>query len=147
MNPPGFVYVIEAMDSRHVKVGFSKKPRERLRELQVGSASPLRLVGSRQGDQSLERQMHRALVAHRVQGEWFACDASTALQLLHSERMKTVSQRRDLALSLIEQTKSDVESAVGLLDKSMATRINANLTMVSDLITGKYDETERVEAT
>lgn len=52
----------------------------------------------------------------------------------------TKEEKIVLALSLIEQTKTDIESAAAALDKSLVTRIDANLTMVSDLITGKYDE-------
>lgn len=52
----------------------------------------------------------------------------------------TKEEKIVLALSLIEQTKADIESVGDRLDKSLVTRLDANLTMVSDLITGKYDE-------
>lgn len=58
----------------------------------------------------------------------------------------TKEEKIVLALSLIEQTKADVESAAPSLDKSLVTRIDANLTMVSDLITGKYDEKKQAAA-
>lgn len=58
----------------------------------------------------------------------------------------TKEEKIILALSLIEQAKSDIESVADRLDESLVTRLNANLTMVGDLITGKYEVT-RQEAT
>lgn len=55
-----------------VKIGFTSScPHKRLRSLQTGSPNPLRLIGLKWTTKADEREMHRALDAYRVQGEWF----------------------------------------------------------------------------
>jgi len=53
----------------HVKIGRSKRPQGRLRELQTSISVPLRLLGVVERD--IEGALHRQLAAHRLSGEWF----------------------------------------------------------------------------
>lgn len=58
----------------------------------------------------------------------------------------TKEEKIVLALSLIEQTKSDLAAITEQADKSLVTRMRTNLEMVADLITGKYNATEGAAA-
>ncbi len=51
----------------------------------------------------------------------------------------TKEEKIVLALSLIEQTRKDVQTVAKSIDESLVTRMETNLQMVGDLITGKYN--------
>lgn len=65
-----FVYFAQA-GSGAIKIGVSADVRSRIRELQVGSAPVIRLIGVAPGNRDLESKIHRSLTAARVRGEWF----------------------------------------------------------------------------
>lgn len=66
------VYFIEAVGAGLVKIGFTDgDPAERLRQLQTGSAHPLRLRATIRGDMETEKATHRRFAHLRTGGEWF----------------------------------------------------------------------------
>lgn len=67
--PKQSVYFIT--DGFMVKIGVAKRPECRLREMQVGHASQLRLLATTEGGVPLERRYHQRFAAHRIRGEWF----------------------------------------------------------------------------
>ena len=69
LRKPDPCYVIQCADSNRVKIGASKNPESRLRILQIGSPSPLRLIAILDVD---ERWAHDDLREYRLHGEWFA---------------------------------------------------------------------------
>jgi hypothetical protein len=69
---PEFVYFIRAGD--RVKIGRSRSPENRLRQLQTASGERLRLLGSFVGSARIEAQLHRTWSHLRIVGagrEWF----------------------------------------------------------------------------
>jgi len=64
------VYFIEDSSER-IKIGVSNDPEKRLGELQTGSSSKLRLVGSIPGEKHLEFKLHSDFAHLRLAGEWF----------------------------------------------------------------------------
>ena len=68
------VYAIVDDRADAVKIGVAVDPSTRLRDLQAGNASRLRLVAVTPGGRPLERALHKRLAAHRLRedGEWFA---------------------------------------------------------------------------
>lgn len=77
-TPTGFVYLIGQADPEDdatiaaVKVGFSKDPWRRLQQLKTASPRRLYIIGSLPGRTSEhERELHRQLDPHRMNGEWF----------------------------------------------------------------------------
>ena len=73
-----FLYAID--DGLNVKLGYSANPRKRLKELQTGAASTLRVVwrykvgDARSIAAKAERKLHRLCRKHRKRGEWFDRD-------------------------------------------------------------------------
>lgn len=66
------VYFIEAVGAGLVKIGFTDgDPETRLGQLQTGSAHPLRLRHTTEGDQLRERRLHARFGHLRQSGEWF----------------------------------------------------------------------------
>jgi len=61
-------------DDLHIKIGVSRSPERRLRELQTASPYGLRMLGyTTEIDNAaeLERALHRELARYRGEGEWF----------------------------------------------------------------------------
>ena len=53
-------------DFRHIKIGTSKNPEKRLKDLQTASPLKLSLAWQCKGDYKLESQIHMVLEDHRV---------------------------------------------------------------------------------
>lgn len=70
-----FVYVIRAGSRNPVKIGVAKKPLQRLKTLQTGNPSTLRLLLVVPGAEKLETVLHRRFAEYRVDdSEWFYGD-------------------------------------------------------------------------
>jgi hypothetical protein len=54
-----------------IKIGWSRKVSARLAQLQVGCASPLKLLGTMPGGLAVERRIHERFAHLRLSGEWF----------------------------------------------------------------------------
>lgn len=66
------VYLLRNTATSHIKIGYSKDPRERLRTLQTGSAGKLALEYVIENvDMSFEQFMHEICQRYRISGEWF----------------------------------------------------------------------------
>lgn len=72
MPSKGFVYVIHAVGTNRIKIGYSAEPEKRLLHLQTGSPFELRLLGKWPGTVEGEQRAHRILAKYRCSGEWFA---------------------------------------------------------------------------
>ena len=58
-------------DGNRIKIGTSKKPEQRLKQLQTGNGAELRLIGVFDLPNNYERRLHGILKGFRSQGEWF----------------------------------------------------------------------------
>lgn len=65
------LYVIGPEQSQTVKIGFSNKPRRRLRDIQMMSPLPLTILWSCPGGNPLEKALHSRFRQYRSHGEWF----------------------------------------------------------------------------
>lgn len=65
-----------------VKIGFSKHPEKRVRQLQTGTSDRLILHALEPGDRKLERKRHSEFSDHRKIGEWFICSKALANHIL-----------------------------------------------------------------
>lgn len=72
-----FVYLIHAVGTYRFKIGRSKEPQGRVRQLAAASPVALRLVGKRRCRDAVaeERKLHEAFASARKHGEWFELDA------------------------------------------------------------------------
>lgn len=73
------VYFIQRGESGPVKVGHSKHPHSRIRELQTGCPESLFLRGTAIGGRALEELIHSELADFRLSGEWFEASAALAV--------------------------------------------------------------------
>jgi hypothetical protein len=69
---PGSVYIVATTEGPlRFKVGWAVNAINRLAALQVGSPIKLTLLMDRAGTLGDEREIHKALSAYRLHGEWF----------------------------------------------------------------------------
>lgn len=70
----GYVYFIQGQCGGAIKIGFSKSPENRLKELQTGYPDTLIILLMMPGSESTESTLHREFAASRLKGEWFRPD-------------------------------------------------------------------------
>ena len=75
--PDMFVYAIRNKDTGNVKIGISKHPEERLKQLQIGCDGLLELVAVRPAENRYadEKRLHNENSKHHIHGEWFTEEA------------------------------------------------------------------------
>jgi hypothetical protein len=81
-----YIYVISAGEAQQ-KIGVAGDPTRRIRELQIGSATRLKLAKSYRISTAalaytFEREAHRRLSGQALEGEWFAVTVEHALGVL-----------------------------------------------------------------
>lgn len=68
----GYIYVVgSGALGDPVKIGWSRTPEKRVRQLQTGSPQALRLLHKHPGPKDLEAFLHAEFADLRMQGEWF----------------------------------------------------------------------------
>lgn len=75
--PDMYVYAIKNKDTGNIKLGISKNPEQRLKQLQTGCDGKLELVAYRKADNGYrdEVQLHHENSQYAIHGEWFTEDA------------------------------------------------------------------------
>ena len=87
VNTINTLMYIYAIGTEHrQKIGFSKDPAARLRQLQTGNAEELHLHGSIEVPENrvklLERFLHKDMNYRRVKGEWFNLTKAEVVEYL-----------------------------------------------------------------
>lgn len=70
----GYVYFIQGLCGGAIKIGYSKDPQARLRELQTGYPDTLTILLMIPGTEALESVIHKRFESLRLRGEWFRPD-------------------------------------------------------------------------
>jgi len=68
-----YIYLIQSLENSYYKIGVSKDPKSRLKQLQTGNASELRLIDAYQSEYAnkIEKTLQRRYSHLRKEGEWF----------------------------------------------------------------------------
>ena len=76
--PDMYVYAIREAETGRIKIGISKDPAERLKQLQVGNSQELELIAYKKAGNrfSDERAAHLINSDSHIRGEWFEAEAS-----------------------------------------------------------------------
>jgi hypothetical protein len=67
----GYVYFIYAPMANLIKIGYTSKPKQRIRSLQIGNGENLMLLYFHRASRDLEQILHLILKKYRRRGEWF----------------------------------------------------------------------------
>jgi hypothetical protein len=70
-RPVQWVYFAQRGMDGPIKIGVSKNPVSRVKELGTASAEGLRLLGVMPGSRRIEQEVHTLLSGSRLNGEWF----------------------------------------------------------------------------
>jgi len=76
------LYIIQSSKNGAFKVGISKEPNKRLRQLQTGSPYRLKMILILKEKSYLEKTLHETLRSFRLgnfKGEWFSYEAFPSL--------------------------------------------------------------------
>ena len=77
--PNMYVYAIREKESRRIKLGISRNPKERLKQLQTGNSQELELIATKKTVNGFEDEalLHKTNEQHAIRGEWFSEDVDT----------------------------------------------------------------------
>jgi hypothetical protein len=69
-----YVYLIQSLEDGYYKIGISKNPFSRRKQLKTGNASPSKLIEEYKAEypKLIETAMHNRYSHLRKEGEWFA---------------------------------------------------------------------------
>jgi hypothetical protein len=68
---PMFIYFIQCLATKKIKIGYARDPWARLTCIQTGCPTPLLLLGMMPGNRFVERDLHAKFAGHLYRGEWF----------------------------------------------------------------------------
>lgn len=86
VEPPRFLYFIQAAGVRHIKIGIAREVHSRLLSLQTGCPHELKIIGVVEDDDApmIEKSLHEVFAKHRLAGERFA-NAAPILDYIRRE--------------------------------------------------------------
>ena len=99
-----------------VKIGRSKDIKRRLRNLQTGSSSELRLMGWMEtgDDKSLESDLHDRYAGQRLpHGEWFTWTPDVVLNEIKSHRLEGYIATQQNAFEIVSLDRDGIPEYVG----------------------------------
>lgn len=87
--PDMYVYAIREVSTGNVKIGISKNPTGRLKQLQIGNSSQLELAAYMKADNRYkdETAAHKALCDINIRSEWFDAVAVERLPFDESDQV------------------------------------------------------------
>jgi hypothetical protein len=92
------IYFIQPQRGGPVKIGYARKPENRLRELQCGNPYPLQIVAVVDGGWTTEAVLHKRFASGRMEGEWFEPDTPGLAALIAKAKAAAMTPVRDAAL-------------------------------------------------
>ncbi len=115
------IYCIKQAGLPICKIGYSIDPNKRLKQLQTGSASRLKILYVIEGDQVFEREIHEKFKQYRLLGgEWFQYNALIAG--FFRNRSKKVS-KSDSAFRRNKQAVAPKAQTVAILPSTSGTLV------------------------
>lgn len=68
-----YIYLIQSLDNGYYKIGVSKNPLKRLKQLKTGNSSELKLIYTYPSKYAhkIEKTIHNLFLYSKKEGEWF----------------------------------------------------------------------------
>jgi len=70
-DDPGVVYFAHDQASRAIKIGWSRTPKRRMKDLNIGNPNVIKILGTVPGWKDAAQALHYKFWHLRIQGEWF----------------------------------------------------------------------------
>jgi hypothetical protein len=79
-----YIYLIQSLENSYYKIGVSKHPKKRLKQLQTGNSSELKLVEIYQSEfaHQIEKTLQRRYLHLHKEGEWFDMGISNEVSFI-----------------------------------------------------------------
>lgn len=79
-----YVYLVQSLENSYYKIGISKHPKKRVRELQTGNSSELKLVEVYKSEfaSQIEKTLQRRYSHLHKEGEWFDMGISNEVSFI-----------------------------------------------------------------
>jgi len=79
-----YVYLIQSLEDSRYKIGVSKNPQKRMKQLQTGNSSELKLIESYPSELAyqIEKTLQRRYSYLKREGEWFEMSISHEVNFL-----------------------------------------------------------------
>ena len=100
------IYFICDEKSEAFKVGISKNVKARLRGIQSSNPNELKLLGTIEGNEEREEQIHFKLWEYHIRGEWFRWCPETAYYLQGLGLDVKIPRIEDVA-AFLEELRND----------------------------------------
>lgn len=73
-----YIYLIQSLESSRYKIGISKNPKKRIKELQTGSNEEIKLIHQYESEyaRKIETTLHNRYAHLKTHGEWFSLTLS-----------------------------------------------------------------------
>jgi hypothetical protein len=98
------IYFAKDTVTQAIKIGFSKRPKDRVGSLQTGNPSKLILLGTISGTANDETAYHCKFATYKLEGEWFRGEIiEEVLEIIASHKQNRLAMRRR---TVIEETGS-----------------------------------------
>ena len=81
------LYIIQSDVTGMIKIGRSKNPEKRLKQLQTGNPNRLKLIATFKGQGWKEKLIHEDLKRWRKKGEWFSYDCVGSIPVVLYEKI------------------------------------------------------------
>lgn len=81
------LYIIQSDVTGMIKIGRSKNPEKRLKQLQTGNPNRLKLIATFKGEGWKEKLIHEDLKRWRRKGEWFSYDCVGSIPVVLYEQI------------------------------------------------------------
>jgi len=79
-----YIYLIQSLEDGHYKIGVSKHPQKRLKQLQTGNSSELKIIETFQTEIpfQVEKTLQRRYSHFHKEGEWFDMSITQEVEFL-----------------------------------------------------------------
>lgn len=106
------VYFVQAGEGGPIKIGFTAGDvRRRIAELRTGCPYPLIPLGTIDGNESRERELHRQFRSERIGREWFAPCLELMALIANANPVSDIDKEQTLASKAIDTLGGNTEVA------------------------------------
>ena len=87
-----YIYLIQSLEDSYYKIGISKNPKRRVKQLQTGNSSELKLIESYPSEHAsiIEKTLQRRYSYLQKEGEWF--DLSLLNEISFQDECKKIEE-------------------------------------------------------
>lgn len=107
----GYIYFLQNVDTRNIKIGHALNVDRRIRDLQTGNEADLILLKKVPGSYSYETIVKRKFQAYRIKREWFELGLELQKFILWIDPEKSIQDQLDQShVSTQPETKDEAKS-------------------------------------